>query len=73
MHITFTWNDEDGFVVLDADSIQTIDDEFEHSPLTVLDFLLGVHHAVVSEYNDALNGFHHRGAEIIRRANERRH
>lgn len=65
MNLRFRWNDEEGCAVIDPKSLESIQEEFQHSPLSVLDFLLDVHVAVVEEYNDALNGFYSMADDIM--------
>lgn len=57
MHITFKWNAKKGHMTICPKSMDTLTAEFEHSPITVLDFLMDTHMAVVDEYNSALEAF----------------
>lgn len=56
MHLRFRWDDNEGCMCVDPKSLESIQSMFARSPVTVLDFLADVNHAVVEEYDDALDG-----------------
>lgn len=56
MHLRFRWDDNEGCARIDPKSLESIQAMFVRSPVTVLDFLADVNHAVVEEYDDALDG-----------------